>query len=501
MPIQADNLCELAEALSTRTKTLFLRNHHQIEKSWIILDIDTLLQKVNGRIFAPESFFEHVLDPSPTGILKTSQLKQCFPTLDTDMLITFLQQLDFCQIVSDPDVVGNVGHDNDDEIQMDGFKDASQSSCNSSASNVLVPATLPESDPIQNIDELHSTQLPQSTLGMALQPTTATLAPVKTPNSLYPTSSHYSVSQSHLSIHLEARAGTSHSQYKILKQGHDTLLFFPGLISLTKPEVGLWVLDERYTFYTGWCLECSNHEHTLGQRFLTTLLLRIVYYITAHTSSSKCTVWKTGIHWLILDGIETIVEMVEDGKAVTLVVRAKKCQELFIETLCIRSTLIREILNTKKHYCSRVPTSEYLIDESHLRTDHGYPVINKPLKELARFDMCLITESFLSYPNGMIGDMLTMCSQTKCLSLFSLSGQYVYDTRHKQILPVKELIQFDPYLGLGEETISKIYAEDSQEKYLDPALLLELANCHYDKAELFSLLLFKERTLVQDKQK
>ena len=67
IPLQADRLCELAESLSTRTKLLFLRNKEFPERSWIVLDLDTLLIKVNGRVFGPQSLPLH-LPPSQTYI-------------------------------------------------------------------------------------------------------------------------------------------------------------------------------------------------------------------------------------------------------------------------------------------------------------------------------------------------------------------------------------------------------------------------------------------------
>lgn len=60
--------------------------------------------------------------------------------------------------------------------------------------------------------------------------------------------------------------------------------------------------------------------------------------------------------------------------------------------------------------------------------------------------------------------------------------------QYKQIL-LKEVVHFDPYMGLGEEMISKIYAEDDQNKLLSQDLLFELAECHKDKAEEFSHIL------------
>ena len=82
IPLNAERLCELAESLSDRMSILFLKNSRSLEKSWIILDIDSLLSKINGRIFAPRDFKEHCLEASRTGILSWSQIQTHFSDLD-----------------------------------------------------------------------------------------------------------------------------------------------------------------------------------------------------------------------------------------------------------------------------------------------------------------------------------------------------------------------------------------------------------------------------------
>ena len=61
---------------------------------------EALLTEVNGTLFAPHHFEEHRADlASNTGIVSTSSLSRIFPDYDTDMLVSFLKSLNFCQSV------------------------------------------------------------------------------------------------------------------------------------------------------------------------------------------------------------------------------------------------------------------------------------------------------------------------------------------------------------------------------------------------------------------
>ena len=67
------------------------------EKVWVIVNKGILLSEVNGILFAPETFKEHVNIASNTGIVSVSGLTKLFPDYDPDMLICFLQKMELCQ--------------------------------------------------------------------------------------------------------------------------------------------------------------------------------------------------------------------------------------------------------------------------------------------------------------------------------------------------------------------------------------------------------------------
>ena len=68
---------------------------------------EALLNEINGTLFAPRQFKEHRdILASNTGIVSTSSLLSVFPHHNTDMLVGFLQSLNFCRPV-EPSVLEN----------------------------------------------------------------------------------------------------------------------------------------------------------------------------------------------------------------------------------------------------------------------------------------------------------------------------------------------------------------------------------------------------------
>ena len=67
------------------------------DKVWVIVNKEILLSEVNGILFAPETFKEHVDIASNTGIVSVSGLTRLFPDYDPDMLICFLKKMELCQ--------------------------------------------------------------------------------------------------------------------------------------------------------------------------------------------------------------------------------------------------------------------------------------------------------------------------------------------------------------------------------------------------------------------
>ena len=67
------------------------------DKVWVVVNKGILLTEVDGILFAPETFKEHVDIASNTGIVSVSGLTRLFPKYDRDMLICFLKNMELCQ--------------------------------------------------------------------------------------------------------------------------------------------------------------------------------------------------------------------------------------------------------------------------------------------------------------------------------------------------------------------------------------------------------------------
>ena len=93
------------EELNKQGSILFMKNHKCLENSWIVLDKTVLLSQVNGKIFAPDGFNEYQKVATSTGVVPLSKLTTLFPNLNPNMISQFLCHLEFCQEITDVNVL------------------------------------------------------------------------------------------------------------------------------------------------------------------------------------------------------------------------------------------------------------------------------------------------------------------------------------------------------------------------------------------------------------
>ena len=101
LPNDQSVLTDILATLSDRGLILFIHHPHS---SWVIVKTETLLNEINGTLFAPDHFKEHRDLASNTGIVPVSNLHKVFPDYNSEMLVGFLKSLDFCRPV-DPSVL------------------------------------------------------------------------------------------------------------------------------------------------------------------------------------------------------------------------------------------------------------------------------------------------------------------------------------------------------------------------------------------------------------
>ena len=94
IPDNREEVFEVLHSLHSTGLISVLKHEH---KTWVVVNKSILLTEVNGILFAPETFKEHVNIASNTGIVSVSGLTRLFPKYDPDMLICFLKNMELCQ--------------------------------------------------------------------------------------------------------------------------------------------------------------------------------------------------------------------------------------------------------------------------------------------------------------------------------------------------------------------------------------------------------------------
>ena len=111
VPSNIHSLYAICEQLNDRGHLLVLMDPTAIENSWVIINQAALLAEVNGTIFAPEGFKQHIKLASSTGVVPLSKITEHFPEYDRTMLLGFLSHLEFCHEISDSEILALISQD------------------------------------------------------------------------------------------------------------------------------------------------------------------------------------------------------------------------------------------------------------------------------------------------------------------------------------------------------------------------------------------------------
>ena len=370
--IKSSDLFELSQELNERGPILFMKNHQDPRKSWIVLKKDVLLSQVNGVIFAPEGFKEHSEISTNTGVVPLSKLAPLFPNDDIDVVTKFLCHLEFCQEIKDADLL-----------------------------SVLVAESR--------------------------------------------TSTVYVESKSFI-VSAES------------KSSNERFFFFPGLVSLNKPQdISLSSESDSHS-YSGWIFQCSKPEQFFSNRFHQVLLLRLAFSFALAPSDQssvdalvlqrRCQVWKNGICWANRKGGEAIVEII-NFKKVVVIVRSKKK----IELSRLRSKIINTVVNAKKQFSSKVAVKESL----------------------------LLPEDAIKYPLDLA--KVTAVNITEVAETIKEGNDHVLNENH-QIIELEKLVDFEPYANLGEAILEEVFDEQNTTEENLHDLFFRLADRTHQHDEL-----------------
>ena len=88
---------DVLDALDSLHSTGLISVLKSEDKVWVVVNKGILLIEVDGILFAPKTFKEHVDIASNTGIVSVSGLTRLFHKYNPDMLICFLKNMELCQ--------------------------------------------------------------------------------------------------------------------------------------------------------------------------------------------------------------------------------------------------------------------------------------------------------------------------------------------------------------------------------------------------------------------
>jgi GTPase SAR1 family protein len=163
------------------------------------------------------------------------------------------------------------------------------------------------------------------------------------------------------------------SAFPSLTQGSSSqsFLFFPALCTVDKSEVS-WATPPDLSYSIGWLARCVDTScDYFPPRFLHVLLLRLVFRFTLaqHPSASPdntdfkrrcCTMWNCGVYWHMEEGVECMVELVNDNKGVAVITKSEEdakenCVNVF-------HRIISCVMEAKAEFCHSIKPELFLLD-------------------------------------------------------------------------------------------------------------------------------------------
>ena len=150
-------------------------------------------------------------------------------------------------------------------------------------------------------------------------------------------------------------------------------LFFPALCSAEKSGADL-VTSPDLNYGIGWLAKCTDSRDYFPPRFCHVLFLRLVHRFSPKVSVAttqsgqgnpyqyRCTMWKTGLHWSMREGVECIVEIVHGNRGVVIRVNSESDRAEICAT--VAKGLVQCILKAKAEFCHTVSPQFFLLNST-----------------------------------------------------------------------------------------------------------------------------------------
>ena len=150
------------------------------------------------------------------------------------------------------------------------------------------------------------------------------------------------------------------------------ILFFPALIQEQRSQM----IQDNFTKESnekklGWCLKCETGQF-FSHRFLHVLLLQLAYRYALPLPDAaaslvaglrrQCFVWINGIYWNNTDGVEIMVEQLEDNRCVIMLMSCLLGAEQ--DMVRLHCELVKKIVSLQQQCCPILHCTEYLVEPS-----------------------------------------------------------------------------------------------------------------------------------------
>ena len=155
----------------------------------------------------------------------------------------------------------------------------------------------------------------------------------------------------------------------------NSYLFFPALCSAEKSDTA-WVTSPDLSYGIGWLAQCTDPRDFFPPRFCHVLFLRLVHRFTPKVSGTpicsahqhtgahqyRCTMWKTGLHWSMREGVECEEELVHDSRGVVIRVISKTDEAE--DCVAVIKNLIQCVIEAKAEFCHTVKPEFFLLNST-----------------------------------------------------------------------------------------------------------------------------------------
>ena len=258
---------------------------------------------------------------------------------------------------------------------------------------------------------------------------------------------------------------------KVSDSTDQSFLFFPALCSADKSEVE-WVTPPDFSYGIGWLARCTDPCDYLSPRFHHVLMLRLVFKFTLSTPHTpadqvssgshfqrRCTVWKTGVHWLMEEGVECMVELASANKEVVVLTRstndlAENCATVF-------NGIVSCVMEAKAEFCHSVRLEFFLLDSTS-EADYHSAYNRFAMRDVER--VLTSAEGRAEVIVSATGKRKMRRSKLLCLRNFTLWSS-LFPMEFKSVLNyikdvVRELYMLGLHLGIPKGILDAIEADN-----------------------------------------